>query len=314
VQRALKVLSGVAKSHPETTSLVALFDGQNLGEQAPAEMPSAEDGSEAKPTEEHVVRVSNLRARALPSDPRLLHAGRLFSSAHPYVMLLIKDEDADIDQTQVFKTPVVRFASEISWEALGLNWRNAGAVRPAQGREIFSSELAEALTSKTTFTQKEWDGFGLGEVGSEDFIKAEASYFKPEEVFFDIPIPEGSPSNTLCLLIYTHDGIAGDQLLGTCELPVEDLPRGKVGQRSRPQGVRVVNNQRANREIQHARVSLVAERWTREELVRSKDEDAGAGARGEQEEQAEEQEEPAPPVPPPAPPAEDEVYQRQIVS
>ena len=36
----------------------------------------------------------------------------------------------------------------------GLKWHNAGTTEPAQGRELKNSrELADALTSKTEFTQ-----------------------------------------------------------------------------------------------------------------------------------------------------------------
>ena len=37
-----------------------------------------------------VVRVSQIRARGLPSHPRLFRAGRLFSRADPYAMVCVR--------------------------------------------------------------------------------------------------------------------------------------------------------------------------------------------------------------------------------
>jgi len=38
-----------------------------------------------------------------------------------------------------------------------LKWQKVGALKPTQGRELDSSDLASALVSKTEFTQQEWE-------------------------------------------------------------------------------------------------------------------------------------------------------------
>jgi hypothetical protein len=74
-------------------------------------------------------------------------------------------------------------------EPSGLKWVSVGPSRPTpaaarvdfvQGRELSNPGLAVALTSKTEFTQEEWEAFGIGELHPDDWIRAGNTYFKPE--------------------------------------------------------------------------------------------------------------------------------------
>ena len=63
-----------------------------------------------------------------------------------------------------------------SW---GLTWKEAGAMKPTQGRELSNPALASTLESKAEFTQQEWSAFGIGDLRPDDFIRAGGSYFRP---------------------------------------------------------------------------------------------------------------------------------------
>jgi len=63
--------------------------------------------------------------------------------------------------------------------ASGLNWENTGATKLTQGRQLTNSKLAKALSTTTTFTQKEYYALGIGNLRHDDFIKSGESYFKP---------------------------------------------------------------------------------------------------------------------------------------
>ncbi len=74
-------------------------------------------------------------------------------------------------------------------EPSGLRWVCVGPARPApaaarvdfvQGRELRHPGLAVALTSKTEFTEEEWEAFGICELHPDDWVRAGANYFKPE--------------------------------------------------------------------------------------------------------------------------------------
>jgi len=66
-----------------------------------------------------------------------------------------------------------------SIKASGLRWRNVGAVRPALGRALANAALEGALSSKQTFTQAEWDAFGIEDLRPDDWIQSGSLYFKP---------------------------------------------------------------------------------------------------------------------------------------
>ncbi len=65
----------------------------------------------------------------------------------------------------------------------GSRWESAGAEKPTEGRELDSCSLAKELAEgKTEFTEKQWTQFGIGDLRSDDFIKAGDLYFKPSDV------------------------------------------------------------------------------------------------------------------------------------
>ena len=74
-----------------------------------------------------------------------------------------------------FKNP----GSEIS---SGLEWEIVGDKKPIHGRELNNPELAKALTSKHTFSQKEFDALRIVDLHVNDFIKSGESYFKPAAI------------------------------------------------------------------------------------------------------------------------------------
>ena len=64
----------------------------------------------------------------------------------------------------------------------GLKWQRAEASAPTQGEELINSGLSSALSSKTEFTQQEWEAFGISNnfVRMDHFIRAgDGFYFKP---------------------------------------------------------------------------------------------------------------------------------------
>lgn len=75
------------------------------------------------------------------------------------------------------------------YDGPGLEWRESSG--PGEGRELTSPELAKALTSKTTFTQKEWDTFGICDLRDDDFVKIGDRYLKPAaeaSLFFPVDL------------------------------------------------------------------------------------------------------------------------------
>ena len=70
--------------------------------------------------------------------------------------------------------------SNVRLRTSGLKWKKTGATKPTQGRELSKSSLAEALKSKTEFSQEEWRAFGLGDdLRPDDYIKTDDVYFRP---------------------------------------------------------------------------------------------------------------------------------------
>ena len=66
--------------------------------------------------------------------------------------------------------------------ANGLDWQNVGDVKPNEGRLITSGRLANLLKSRTKFTQKEFNDFGISDVlplRIGDYIKSGSTYFTP---------------------------------------------------------------------------------------------------------------------------------------
>jgi hypothetical protein len=61
----------------------------------------------------------------------------------------------------------------------GLRWEKMGEIEPAEGRELTDSQLANALTSKTQFSRKEWEEFCISDLHHDHFIKAGNAYYKP---------------------------------------------------------------------------------------------------------------------------------------
>ena len=69
---------------------------------------------------------------------------------------------------------------------LGSRWKNVGVDRPQGGRELSNAKLATALASKTMFLGDEWEEFGITDLREDDYIKSNASYFRPQAKVFKL--------------------------------------------------------------------------------------------------------------------------------
>lgn len=70
--------------------------------------------------------------------------------------------------------------------ASGLKWVSIGSTRPSSGKEIEDTALKSALKHKSTFTQEEWEQFGINDLRTHHFIKSGYNvYFKPDGAIED---------------------------------------------------------------------------------------------------------------------------------
>ncbi len=80
----------------------------------------------------------------------------------------------------------LRFVRPATNGVFGLNWERLGASKPLQGRELQSAELGEALMSSTKLTSEQWMGFGIPELGTDDYIRLpDGSYSRPADPISD---------------------------------------------------------------------------------------------------------------------------------
>ena len=63
--------------------------------------------------------------------------------------------------------------------ATGFKWEQVGTEKPSGARELTNPLLARALLLKTEFTFEEWDKFSVSGLSVDDFIKSDASWFRP---------------------------------------------------------------------------------------------------------------------------------------
>jgi serine/threonine protein kinase len=61
----------------------------------------------------------------------------------------------------------------------GLKWKDIGAIRPREGRQLSNLKLEDALGDKTLFTQEEFNDFQIRDLRHDDFVWSNCSYFKP---------------------------------------------------------------------------------------------------------------------------------------
>ena len=113
----------------------------------------------------------------IASSPEKYHGGVLTLDGNIYFV------PYNANNIGKFSLGTKTFAS-IDLPPSGLKWRNIGATKPAQGRELLSTtytQLVAALKSKVEFTGQEWAGFGITDLRIDDFIKSGDSYFAPDE-------------------------------------------------------------------------------------------------------------------------------------
>ena len=76
-----------------------------------------------------------------------------------------------------------RLGEQGDWVACGLVWKAPLTEMPSGGIELVNEKLAAALSSKTEFTQEEWDAFGIDELCSDHFVRVGDVYFHPAQVY-----------------------------------------------------------------------------------------------------------------------------------
>lgn len=65
-------------------------------------------------------------------------------------------------------------------KASGLKWRIIPNGRPISGKKLTNQKLAEALRTKTNFTETEWETFGVKFLHMDHFIQSSTCYYEPE--------------------------------------------------------------------------------------------------------------------------------------
>ena len=77
-----------------------------------------------------------------------------------------------------FSLPSALGLPSLGYSASGLQWEYLGLQHPSQGQELMNAELAEALKHTTTFTQEEWDSFGVADLQPDHFIRSGVTNFE----------------------------------------------------------------------------------------------------------------------------------------
>jgi hypothetical protein len=104
-------------------------------------------------------------------------------------------------QSRIISVFPRHFATSGRSTASGLQWKENGSTKPTQGRELSNSKLANALMSTTTFTQEEWQSFGIHRLRLVDFIRSGDSYFKPAAIVrVEVSISDGQDLKSLRLV------------------------------------------------------------------------------------------------------------------
>ena len=89
----------------------------------------------------------------------------------------------DAGRRDISKNTGVEQLARALTSSSGQAWVEDVGGEPIPGREILNPKLAAALDSKTTFTEEEWDAFGISDLRMDHFVKAESgeNYFKPAQ-------------------------------------------------------------------------------------------------------------------------------------
>jgi hypothetical protein len=74
-------------------------------------------------------------------------------------------QDLESNRQQEFSQATTMYAS-------GLTWIDLGHSQPGKGRLLVNAQLASDLTSKTEFTEHEWDAFGITDLRVHDWIQS----------------------------------------------------------------------------------------------------------------------------------------------
>ena len=87
----------------------------------------------------------------------------------------------------------------------GLEWRNAGSIKPTEGVQVDNKELAAALAKRTTFTEQEWKTFKITDLRVDSFIKSGDTYFKPV-LHFPV-VQEAAAKSEALVSLLTDDAV-----------------------------------------------------------------------------------------------------------
>ena len=89
---------------------------------------------------------------------------------------------------------------------LGIRWNVATRVWGQAGWQVEIACSHDSGIAGIAWTNVGLEALGVGVVSEANFLAA-GRQVAWEEAVFDLEIPENSADNTLCVLIYTHDGI-----------------------------------------------------------------------------------------------------------
>jgi len=172
------------------------------------------------------------------------------------------ETDASVDGAAKAPQEAMRDGEE---EIMRNQWVRVSAIR-ARGLPSNQPILGRADPYVMIFVKDEDDDIDSKFVFRSSCIKPAASAcaeiaWAGEE--FLIPVPEGDGKGALCLLLYTHDRILDDQLLGSVEVPIDEVAAHEQGITPRARGFHVVNKQAP---CKGARLSMAVEVMSRTDL------------------------------------------------
>lgn len=124
-------------------------------------------------------------ASVLQSSIRFFPASTLLVPNPPEISVQI-DFSVDVDLVNGDFIDFILPAFRVAGDTPGVVWRRIGANKPAEGRLLTNTGLANALKIlKTEFTREEWDAFGIQDLKRSDYILAGGIYYEPATDTFD---------------------------------------------------------------------------------------------------------------------------------
>jgi len=175
------LLAGLCEACPNDRPDIVCVQGAGIdGEPLPASL--------AKETSTHCRSPAGVNELTLTvtADVRIRDLDLLLSIDHGDLseLKIVLEGPTGVRQTLIdYKTirgsDLVQTILDDEATTSGLSWKMAGSTKLAQGRELTNAALSEALTQTTTFTQEQWDAFGIDDLRDYDYIQAGDRYYQP---------------------------------------------------------------------------------------------------------------------------------------